>query len=99
MHSESESRPAEVTRMRETVYILCALTSLLCAGLLARNYLRAPSRLVLWSSLCFVGLGLNNVLLVVDLMVVTDVDLSLWRTGSAVAALLLLVLGLVWESR
>jgi hypothetical protein len=85
--------------MHEIVYILCAATSLLCAWLLARSHRRSPSRLLLWSMLCFLGLGANNVLLVVDLVVVPDVDLSLVRSGTACAAMLLLVVGLVWESR
>lgn len=45
------------------VYILCAVTSVLCAGLLVRSYLRSRVRLLLWSALCFVGLAVNNVLL------------------------------------
>jgi hypothetical protein len=48
--------------MAETVYILCALTSLACAVLLVRGYRRTPSRLLLLSSFCFVGLALNNAL-------------------------------------
>lgn len=85
--------------MLEVVYVLCAATSLLCATLLGRSYLRAPTRLLLWSALCFVGLFVNNALLVLDLMILPDVDLSIARSGTAVAALLLLVIGLVWESR
>jgi hypothetical protein len=85
--------------MPEAVYILCAATSILCAVLLARSYRRNPSRLLAWSSLCFIGLALNNVLLVVDLVVVPDLDISLARTGTAVASMLLLVTGLIWETR
>jgi hypothetical protein len=85
--------------MHEVVYVLCAATALLAAGLLARGYRRSRSRLILWSMLCFLGLAANNVLLVIDLMVVPDVDLMVARTGTAVAALFLLVFGLVWESR
>jgi hypothetical protein len=85
--------------MLEVVYVLCAATALLAAGLLGRGYRRSRNRLTLWSMLCFLGLAANNVLLVIDLMVVPDVDLMVARTGTAVAALLLLVFGLVWESR
>jgi len=84
--------------MAELVYILCALTSVFCAVLLLRSYHRQRTRLLMWSSLCFVGLAINNVLLVVDLVVVaSDVDLSLVRTGTALVAVVLLVIGLVWE--
>jgi hypothetical protein len=85
--------------MAEAVYVLCALTSLFCAVLLIRSFRRQRSRLLLWSSLCFVGLAANNALLVVDLMVVPEVDLSAVRTSVAAAALLLLLIGLIWESR
>lgn len=84
--------------MAEAVYVLCAVTSVACAALLARGYLRSRVRLLLWSSLCFVGLALNNLLLVVDLVIYRQGDLSLVRSASALAALSLLVFGLVWDS-
>lgn len=83
--------------MAEIVYVLCTLTSALCAYLLVRSYLRTRGRLLLWSTLCFVGLAINGVLLLVDLMIVPQVDLRLLRTGSALAALGVLVFGLIWE--
>jgi hypothetical protein len=82
----------------EIVYLLCALTSALCAVLLVRGFRRSGSRLLLWSSLCFVGLAANNALLVVDLLVVTEVDLSTARLLPAVAGFAALLCGLVWES-
>ncbi len=86
--------------MPELVYVLCALTSVLCAGLLLRSYWRNKSRLLLWSTLCFVGLALNNILLFVDVVVVPyAVDLRLFRSGSAIVGLALLTIGLIWESR
>ncbi len=85
--------------MGTVIYALCALTSLLCALLLARGYRRSRVRLLLWSSLCFAGLALNNVLLFIDLRVVPDVDLSVWRSLPALAGLLVLVYGLVWDAR
>ncbi|HET7460143.1 MAG TPA: DUF5985 family protein [Longimicrobium sp.] len=85
--------------MATLVYVLCALTSLACAVLLLRGYARNGVRLLLWVGLCFVGLTLNNVLLVVDVRVVPDVDLSLWRSLPALAGLMLLIYGLVWETR
>ena len=84
--------------MAEVTYLLCGATSILCAILLARGYLRTRTRLLLWSTLCFVGLAINNVLLFVDLVVLPDVDLRLVRSGSALVSLLLLVIGLIWEA-
>jgi hypothetical protein len=86
--------------MPELVYVLCALTSVLCAGLLLRSYLANKSRLLLWSTLCFIGLAINNVLLFVDLVLTgPDFDLRLFRSGSALVGLSLLTIGLIWESR
>ena len=85
--------------MPEFVYVLCAVASIHSAVLLLRSYLRTRSRLLLWSSSCFIGLALNNVLLLVDLIVVPDIDLRAVRSASGVAALVLILIGLVWESR
>ena len=85
--------------MAETVYILCMLTSAVCAYLLLKSYRAIRTRLLLWSSLCFVGLALNNMLLFADLVIVPTIDLSMWRNVSALAALSILVFGLVWDSR
>lgn len=84
--------------MAATVYLLCAGTSMLCAALLLRAYARTGTRLLFWSGLCFVGLAVNNTILVIDRLVVTDVDLSTWRPLPAVAGLGLLLYGLIWES-
>lgn len=83
--------------MAETVYVLCALASIACALLLVRNYQRTRLRLALLTCLCFTGLALNNVLLVIDRVMMRGMDLSLPRTLVAVVALLLLVGGLVTE--
>jgi heme/copper-type cytochrome/quinol oxidase subunit 4 len=85
--------------MATIVYALCALTSIACAVLLLRAYAAGRVRLLLWAGLCFVGLALNNVLLFIDMRVVPDLDLSVWRSLPALAGLALLVYGLVWESR
>jgi hypothetical protein len=85
--------------MPELVYGLCALTSLFCAGLLVRAYFHRRTRLLLWSSLCFVGLAINNIVLVVDFLIGSAADLSLIRTSIALVAMLLLVIGLAWETR
>jgi hypothetical protein len=81
------------------VYALCALTATACAVLLLRGYAANRVRLLLWVGLCFVGLALNNVILLVDLRMVPELDLSLWRSLPALAGLLALVYGLVWETR
>ncbi len=84
--------------MSDSVYVLCALTSLTCAVLLLRGYKRSGHRLLFWSGLCFVSLFLNNVFLVLDKLVYPGVDLGLVRTGFAVLGVGTLLYGLIWES-
>lgn len=83
--------------MAEAVYLLCAITSTVCAALLFRGYRRNRTRLLFFSSLCFVGLALNNVLLFIDLVLVPDIDMRLWRSLSALTAMAVLLIGLVME--
>jgi len=85
--------------MAEAVYILCALTSVFCAALLIRGYRAQRTRLLMWSSLCFIGLAISNAILVVDLVLLPQVDLAIPRTIAAAVAMLLLLVGLIWESR
>jgi hypothetical protein len=85
--------------MASVVYALCALTSGLCAVLLLRAYRASRARLLLWSSLSFIGLAFNNLLLFVDLVVLPTVDLLLYRSLMAALAVMVLLLGLIWDSR
>lgn len=79
-------------------YLLCAATSALCAGLLIRAYLASRTRLLLWSALCFGGLLVNNILLVVDERIVEGTDLQIFRDVTGLAAVSVLLLGLIWDS-
>jgi hypothetical protein len=81
------------------VYALCALTSLACAILLLRSFVRTRARLLLWSGLCFCCLFLNNLLLYVDFEVVPAADLSILRSVPVLVGLALLIYGMVWEAR
>jgi hypothetical protein len=85
--------------MSGVVYILCALTSLICSVLLLRGYARSGVRLLLWSGLCFVGLTLENVILYLGMQVILDIDMSLWRKIPGVIALALLLFGLIWDEK
>ncbi|MGY4500524.1 hypothetical protein ACVWYH_004455 [Bradyrhizobium sp. GM24.11] len=83
--------------MAAAIYSLCAITSALCAWLLIRAYRATASRLLLWSSICFAGLVLNNVALWMDKLVFPATDLSILRTGIALLSTLVLLYGLIWE--
>ena len=86
--------------MAATIYTLCAFTAALCTGLLLDAYYRRGRyRLLLWSGLCFAGLTLNNLLLVVDkLLTPPTIDLSLLRTSVALVSMAILLYGLIWDS-
>lgn len=79
------------------VYLLCLFTSVVCAGLLLRAFLRLRSRLLLWVAVCFVFLALNNLALVADMIIFPSVDLWLWRQVTAALALAVLLYGFIWE--
>ena len=84
--------------MAETIYVLCALTSAVCAVLLLRGWTRTRVRLLFWSGLCFAGLAVNNVLLFVDLVLLpTAFDLAVPRSLTALASMAVLVVGLILE--
>lgn len=84
--------------MDKFIYTLCALTAIACAYLLLRGYVRTRFRLLMWSGVCFVGLALNNVLLVLDRVVFPSIDLSSWRLGIALGSVLVLLVALITES-
>jgi hypothetical protein len=65
--------------MAEAVYILCALTSGVCAVLLLRHYRRSKVPLVLWTGTCFVAFTIANILLFVDRVLAPAQDLLVWR--------------------
>ena len=81
--------------MIDVIYVLCALTSATCAVLLWRGWRASRARLLFWSALCFVGLALNNILLIADLHVVPQIDLAFWRLVPALFGAAALVYGLV----
>ena len=85
--------------MSTAVYALCAVTSIVCAVLLVRSYLAGRVRLLLWSALCFIGLAINNLVLFLDREIFPDVNLEYIRHGSSLAAVSVLLFGLIWESR
>lgn len=84
--------------MVEAVYILCAVTSLACAALLLRTWWSSRRRLLLWSSLCFVGLMLNSALVVVDKIILgPQMDLAVVTKVPAVIGMAIFLFGLIWE--
>jgi hypothetical protein len=85
--------------MAGLVFVLCGATSLACALMLFKGFAKQRVRLLLWSGLCFVGLTIENVILYIDVFVVPDVDLSLWRKLPSFFALAILLFGLIWDTK
>jgi hypothetical protein len=79
------------------VYLLCLFTSLICAGLLVRSYLRNRTPLLLWSAVCFSLLALNNIFVALDLFVIPNTDLTILRNVSLLGALATLLYGFIWK--
>jgi hypothetical protein len=80
------------------VNILGTLTVVLCAWLLLRGYSRVRKPLLLWCGLCFAGLALANLTLILDYTVFADFSLYRLRLGIAAGAMLLMLYGLIFES-
>ncbi|MGE0634273.1 MAG: DUF5985 family protein [Pseudobdellovibrionaceae bacterium] len=83
--------------MSTIVFFLCAVTSVICAGLLIRAYRKNKNSLVFWCAIGFVGMSINNVLLIFDKFVV-QTDLLLFRTGSLMLGMMLMLFGLIWNT-
>jgi hypothetical protein len=84
--------------MAAIIYGLCTLTALSCAYLLLNAYRRGRYRLLLWSGLGFAGLTLNNLVLALDKLVFTLVDLTSWRTAIALVSFMIILYGMIWDT-
>lgn len=84
--------------MAGVVYILCTLTSLVCAILLLRAYMRTKSRLLFWCFSGFAGFALNNILLYIDLIVFPNLNYIInFRTVPAFIGMMIMIYGLIME--
>jgi hypothetical protein len=79
------------------IYLLCVITSLLCAYLLARAYRRGKAGLLIWSALCFALLAINNLVLAADVLLLPDIDLSLLQILTSLSAVCVLLYAFIWE--
>ena len=82
------------------VYLLGAMVTLACSALLLRAYSTGQhTPLLLWSGVCFALLAISNALLFVDLILLSDkVTLYPWRLASASIGMVVLTIGLIFES-
>ncbi len=85
--------------MATFIYALCTLTALGCCVLLMRGYLRSTTKLLFWAGLCFAGLAISNLIVVIDKIVLPLQDLSPWRVSVSVVSVGVLLFGLIFEDR
>jgi hypothetical protein len=85
--------------MEATIYILCALTCLLCTVLLLRRWKTTGLGLLFWSGICFLTLTVANVLLFVDRIIVPASDLATLRNSITLLAILFMLVGLIMGRR
>ncbi|HME60552.1 MAG TPA: DUF5985 family protein [Candidatus Binatia bacterium] len=84
--------------MSHIFYGLCALAALFCTVLLLRAYFHNRYRLLMWGGLCFLGLTLNNALLVVDKFLFPDINLFTWRLLAGLTGMLVLLYGIIFDA-
>jgi hypothetical protein len=84
--------------MPELVYFFCGLTSIACVALLFRQYRKTPTPLLFWSVGCFVLFAISNILLFVDLIVLTHIDLSPLRYALTLIGACMMLYGLVRQN-
>jgi hypothetical protein len=72
--------------------------------MLWRGFAQSRARFLMWSSLCFAALAINNILLFVDKVVLPNVEsvggisFAVWRSAAALIGLALLIYGLIWDA-
>ena len=86
------------TLLEVVIYLLCVVTSLLCAYLLERAYRRGRTKLLIWSALCFALLALNNLVVAADVLLLPDIDLTFVRLLTSLLAVGVLLYGFIWEA-
>jgi len=83
--------------MIEAIFLGCALTSLACAGLLFRGYLRSRVRLLMWSSFCFAGMALHNLLRLVQVLMDQPQGAAWMAMLPALVGVLFLLFGFIFD--
>ena len=83
--------------MEKIVYLFCAITNIGCALLLLRSYLRFRTKLAFWGCIFFICFALSNILLFIDLAMLPNYDLSLYRHSLTLLGLAAMIFGLIKE--
>ncbi len=83
--------------MALVVYTLCFLTAAGCAVVLLGAYRRSRAPLLFWSGVCFVGLALNEAMVLVDTFVISDTSFFVVRNAIGLAALCVMLGSLILD--
>ncbi|MEP6548564.1 MAG: DUF5985 family protein [Gammaproteobacteria bacterium] len=79
------------------MYALCAVISVACAAFTLQQCVASGSRLLMWATLCFIGLAVNNVLIYLDDILLPSDGFFLWRACAALAGMTAFICGLIWD--
>lgn len=79
------------------VYLLCLVTSVLCAYLLGRSFFRLRSRLLFWSAICFALLATVNFIVILDMEIFPHIDFRPYRLWLTLVAIAVLLFGFIWD--
>jgi len=85
--------------MAVLIYSLCLSTALCCAAILVRAFMRTRRPLLMWASLCFLCLALNEAVVIIDLYFVPEESLRIVRSSLGLTAGLLMLIGLIFPAR
>jgi len=98
MHGRSFDIALTGTPVDAVIYLACVATSVLCAYLLARAYRRGRTTLLIWSAMCFALLAVNNLVVAADILLLPNIDLTLVRLLTSLAAVSVLLFGFIWNA-
>jgi hypothetical protein len=80
------------------VYLLGAAISLASGLLLLRGAAKQGGGLLLWSSVCFFGMAVNNILMYVNFVVFVNVNLDIWPHVASLVSVMILNVALIWHA-
>ena len=86
-----------MTTITSALCSFALLTSLGCMVLVYRSYAQSGMNILWWSTICFVFLAANNLLLFVDVVIYPQIDLRAWRFVAALLGIAFLLYGFMRE--
>ncbi len=81
------------------VYPACFAGSAICAFLLVRSWMRSRDRILAWSAVSFLLLAIGNFVLLCDMIIAPDLDLTTLRYLASLTAVSILLACFIWKSK